>query len=128
MARIAGIDLPREKRIEIALTYIYGIGLPTSQQLLAHAGISPDIRVKDLTEEHEKKLREAIEPTASKVEGDLRREVGSHIKRLMDIGCYRGLRHRRGLPVRGQRTKTNARTRKGPKKTVGSKKKAAAKK
>jgi small subunit ribosomal protein S13 len=128
MARIAGIDLPREKRIEVALTYIYGIGLRTSQKLLAQAGISPDIRVKDMTEDHEKKLRDAIDQAGIKVEGDLRREVSSHIKRLMDIGCYRGLRHRRGLPVRGQRTKTNARTRKGPKKTVGGKKKTAAKK
>jgi small subunit ribosomal protein S13 len=128
MARIAGIDLPREKRIEIGLTYIYGIGLPTSQRLLARAGVDPNTRVKDLTEEQERKLREAIDAEGIKVEGDLRREVSSHIKRLMDIGCYRGLRHRRGLPVRGQRTKTNARTRKGPKKTVGGKKKAAAKK
>jgi small subunit ribosomal protein S13 len=126
MARIAGIDLPREKRIEVALTYIYGIGLKTSQKLLAQAGISPDIRVKELSEDHEKKLRDAIDQIGVKVEGDLRREVSSHIKRLMDIGCYRGIRHRRGLPVRGQRTKTNARTRKGPKKTVGNKKKAAA--
>lgn len=126
MARIAGIDLPREKRIEIALTYIYGIGVPTAQKLLAQAGISPDKRVKELTEDDEKKLRDAIDAAAIKVEGDLRREVSSHIKRLMDIGCYRGIRHRRGLPVRGQRTKTNARTRKGPKKTVGNKKKAAA--
>lgn len=126
MARIAGIDLPRDKRIEVALTYIYGIGLPTAQRLLAHAGINPDTRVKELSEDHEKKLRDAIDATGVKVEGDLRREVSSHIKRLMDIGCYRGLRHRRGLPVRGQRTKTNARTRKGPKKTVGNKKKAAA--
>lgn len=128
MARIAGIDLPREKRIEIALTYIYGIGLKTAQDILARGGISPDLRVKELTEDHEKKIREAIDALGIKVEGDLRREVSSHIKRLMDIGCYRGIRHRRGLPVRGQRTKTNARTRKGPKKTVGSKKKAAAKK
>jgi small subunit ribosomal protein S13 len=128
MARIAGIDLPREKRIEIGLTYIYGIGLPTSQRLLAHAGVDPNTRVKDLTEDQERKLREAIDAEGIKVEGDLRREVSGHIKRLMDIGCYRGIRHRRGLPVRGQRTKTNARTRKGPKKTVGSKKKATAKK
>ena len=128
MARIAGIDLPREKRIEVGLTYIYGIGLPTSQRLLARAGVDPNIRVKDLTEEQERKLRDAIDAEGVKVEGDLRREVSGHIKRLMDIGCYRGLRHRRGLPVRGQRTKTNARTRKGPKKTVGSKKKAVAKK
>jgi small subunit ribosomal protein S13 len=128
MARIAGIDLPREKRIEIGLTYIYGIGLPTSQRLLARAGVDPNVRVKDLTEEQERKLRDAIDAEGVKVEGDLRREVSGHIKRLMDIGSYRGLRHRRGLPVRGQRTKTNARTRKGPKKTVGSKKKATAKK
>ena len=128
MARISGIDLPREKRIEIGLTYIYGIGLTTSQKILAHAGISPDKRVKELTEDDEKRLRDAIDQLEVKVEGDLRREVSGHIKRLMDIGCYRGLRHRRGLPVRGQRTKTNARTRKGPKKTVGNKKKAAAKK
>ena len=128
MARIAGIDLPREKRIEIALTYIYGIGVPTAKRLLERSGVSADTRVKDLTEEQERKLREAIDAEGIKVEGDLRREVGSHIKRLMDIGCYRGIRHRRGLPVRGQRTKTNARTRKGPKKTVGNKKKTAAKK
>ena len=128
MARIAGIDLPREKRIEIALTYIYGIGVPTAKRLLERSGVSADTRVKELTEEQERKLREAIDAEGIKVEGDLRREVGSHIKRLMDIGCYRGIRHRRGLPVRGQRTKTNARTRKGPKKTVGNKKKAAAKK
>jgi small subunit ribosomal protein S13 len=124
MARIAGIDLPREKRIEIALTYIYGIGLPTAQRILAQAGVDPNLRVKSLSEEDEKKLRDAIDGSI-KVEGDLRREVAGHIKRLTDIGCYRGLRHRRGLPVRGQRTKTNARTRKGPKKTVGAKKKAA---
>ena len=128
MARIAGIDLPREKRIEIAMTYIYGIGVPTAKRLLERAGVSPDVRVKDLTEDQERKLRDAIDAEGIKVEGDLRREVSSHIKRLMDIGCYRGIRHRRGLPVRGQRTKTNARTRKGPKKTVGNKKKAAAKK
>jgi len=123
MARIAGIDLPREKRIEIALTYIFGIGRPTAQKLLGLTGVSPDIRVKDLTDEDIQKLREQIEK-GLKVEGDLRREVGGAIKRLMDIGCYRGIRHRRGLPVRGQRTKTNARTRKGPKKTVAGKKKA----
>src|ERR1700694_1058105 len=127
MARIAGIDLPREKRIEIALTYIYGIGLPTAQKILAQAGVDPNLRVKNLSEEDEKKLRDAIDGSI-KVEGDLRREVAGHIKRLTDIGCYRGQRHRRGLPVRGQRTKTNSRTRKGPKKTVGQKKKAAAKK
>ena len=127
MARIAGIDLPREKRIEIALTYIFGIGLPTSQRILAQTGVDPNIRVKSLSETDEKKLRDAIDGQV-KVEGDLRREVAGNIKRLTDIGCYRGLRHRRGLPVRGQRTKTNARTRKGPKKTVGVRKKAAAKK
>jgi small subunit ribosomal protein S13 len=123
MARIAGIDLPREKRIEIALTYIYGIGRPTASKLLKITGVSPDIRVKDLKDEDIQKLREQLEKNI-KVEGDLRREVSGAIKRLMDIGCYRGLRHRRGLPVRGQRTKTNARTRKGPKKTVAGKKKA----
>jgi small subunit ribosomal protein S13 len=128
MARIAGIDLPREKRIEIGLTYIYGIGLPTAHKLLAQAGVSPDTRVKDLSEEDEKRLRDAIDAAGIKVEGDLRREVAGNIKRLTDIGCYRGLRHRRGLPVRGQRTKTNARTRKGPKKTVGVRKKAVTKK
>ncbi len=123
MARIAGIDLPREKRVEIALTYIFGIGRPTASKLLATTGVNPDTRVKDLKDEDIQKLREQIEKNL-KVEGDLRREVTSAIKRLMDIGCYRGLRHRRGLPVRGQRTKTNARTRKGPKKTVAGKKKA----
>jgi small subunit ribosomal protein S13 len=127
MARISGIDLPREKRIEIALTYIYGIGLPTAQRIIAQTGIDPNTRVKNLSEVEEKKLRDAIDGQV-KVEGDLRREVASNLKRLADIGCYRGLRHRRGLPVRGQRTKTNARTRKGPKKTVGVRKKAAAKK
>ena len=127
MARIAGIDLPREKRIEIALQYIYGIGPTTAKKLLAESGVSPDLRVKNMTEEDEKKLRDAIDGKI-KVEGDLRREVSGHIKRLGDIGCYRGIRHRRGLPVRGQRTKTNSRTRKGPKKTVGQKKKAAVKK
>ncbi|HXW76798.1 MAG TPA: 30S ribosomal protein S13 [Candidatus Eremiobacteraceae bacterium] len=123
MARIAGIDLPREKRIEIALTYIFGIGRPTASKLLATTGVNPDTRVKNLTDDDIQKLREQIEKNL-KVEGDLRREVSGAIKRLMDIGCYRGLRHRRGLPVRGQRTKTNARTRKGPKKTVAGKKKA----
>jgi small subunit ribosomal protein S13 len=123
MARIAGIDLPRDKRIEIALTYIFGIGRPTAQKLLGVTGVSPDIRVKDLKDEDIQKLREQIEK-GLKVEGDLRREIGGAIKRLMDIGCYRGIRHRRGLPVRGQRTKTNSRTRKGPKKTVAGKKKA----
>lgn len=128
MARIAGIDLPREKRIEIGLTYIYGIGMPTAARLLATTGVDPNTRVKDLTEEDEKKLRDAIDSLGLKVEGDLRRDIAASIKRLTDIGCYRGLRHRRGLPVRGQRTKTNARTRKGPKKTVGVRKKAVAKK
>ena len=123
MARIAGIDLPREKRIEIALTYIFGIGRPTASKLLATTGVSPNVRVKDLNDGDIQKLREQIEKNL-KVEGDLRREITGAIKRLMDIGCYRGLRHRRGLPVRGQRTKTNARTRKGPKKTVAGKKKA----
>lgn len=127
MARISGIDLPRDKRIEIALTYILGIGLPTSQRILAETGVDPNIRVKNLSEGDEKKLRDAIDGQI-KVEGDLRREVAGNIKRLTDIGSYRGLRHRRGLPVRGQRTKTNARTRKGPKKTVGVRKKAAVKK
>ena len=112
MARISGIDLPREKRIEIALTYIFGIGLPTAQKLLAQTGVNPNVRVKDLSSDDENKLREAVD--AMKVEGDLRREIAGHIKRLTDIGCYRGLRHRRGLPVRGQRTKTNARTRRAP--------------
>jgi small subunit ribosomal protein S13 len=125
MARISGIDLPRDKRIEIGLTYIFGIGLPTSQKILAQTGVSPNVRVKDLSTEDEQKLREVIETL--KVEGDLRREIASNIKRLTDIGCYRGLRHRRGLPVRGQRTKTNARTRKGPKRTVAGKKKATKK-
>jgi small subunit ribosomal protein S13 len=120
MARIAGIDLPRDKRVEICLTKIFGIGLPTSQKLLSQTGVDPNTRVKDLTSEDEHRLREAID--ALKVEGDLRREIASNIKRLTDIGCYRGLRHRRGLPVRGQRTKTNARTRKGPRKTVAGKK------
>jgi small subunit ribosomal protein S13 len=128
MARIAGIDLPREKRIEVALTYIYGIGDTTARKLLAHTGINPNTRVKAMTEDDEKKLRDAIDSLQLRVEGDLRREVQGNIKRLMDIGCYRGLRHRRGLPVRGQRTKTNARTRKGPKRTVAGKKKVATKK
>jgi small subunit ribosomal protein S13 len=118
MARIAGADLPRDKRVEIALTYIFGIGRPTSQKILEQTGINPDTRMRDLTEEEINRLREAIEKN-HKVEGDLRREVALNIKRLIEIGSYRGLRHRRGLPVRGQRTKTNARTRKGPKKTVG---------
>lgn len=128
MARIAGIDLPREKRIEIALQYIYGVGPAVAAKLLAHTGINPDTRVKDLTEDDEKRLRDGLDVLQIRVEGDLRREVQGNIKRLMDIGCYRGLRHRRGLPVRGQRTKTNARTRKGPKRTVAGKKKAATKK
>ncbi len=122
MARIAGVDLPREKRVEISLTYIYGIGKSSSQKILAEAGINPDTRVKDLTEEEISKLRIIIDKTYV-VEGDLRRDVSMNIKRLMDLGCYRGLRHRRGLPVRGQNTKTNARTRKGPKRTAGGKKK-----
>jgi small subunit ribosomal protein S13 len=128
MARIAGIDLPREKRIEVALTYIYGIGPTTARKLLAFAGIDANLRVKALSEEDEKKLRDAIDSLQLRVEGDLRREIQGNIKRLMDIGCYRGMRHRRGLPVRGQRTKTNARTRKGPKRTVAGKTKTSAKK
>ena len=122
MARIAGVDLPREKRVEISLTYIFGIGRPSSRKILEQAGINPDTRVKDLTEEEVAKLRDIIEKSYQ-VEGDLRRQVSMDIKRLMDLGCYRGLRHRRGLPVRGQKTKTNARTRKGPKRTAGRKKK-----
>lgn len=118
MARIAGVDLPKDKRIEIALTYIYGIGRSRSQEILTKAGIDFDTRVKDLTEKEVTKLRQIID-SEYKVEGDLRREYNQNIKRLIEIGCYRGLRHRRGLPVRGQRTRTNARTRKGPKKTVG---------
>ena len=122
MARIAGIDLPREKRIEIGLTYIYGIGRTSAQKILEMTGINPDIRVKDLTEDQEAALRDVIDKHFT-IEGDLRREVALNIKRLTEIGCYRGMRHRRGLPVRGQRTKTNARTRKGPKKTIANKKK-----
>ncbi|HEX9092690.1 MAG TPA: 30S ribosomal protein S13 [Coriobacteriia bacterium] len=122
MARISGVDLPREKRVEIGLTYIFGIGLTTSQRVLRETGISPDTRVRNLTEEEVVRLREYIDRNV-KVEGDLRREVGQNIKRLMEIGCYRGLRHRRGLPVRGQRTHTNARTRKGPRRQIGAKKK-----
>ena len=122
MARIAGIDLPREKRIEIALTYIYGIGRTSATKILAEAGVNPDIRVKDLSEEDEGKLRDIIGRDYT-VEGDLRRNVAMDIKRLSEIGCYRGIRHRKGLPVRGPRTKTNARTRKGPKKTIANKKK-----
>ncbi len=123
MARIAGVDLPREKRIEVALTYIFGIGPTTSKKLIASIGINPDTRVKNLSDEDAQKIRAELENNY-KVEGDLRREISMNIKRLMDIGCYRGLRHRLGLPVRGQRTKTNARTRKGPKRTVAGKKKA----
>ncbi|CAM4518417.1 30S ribosomal protein S13 [Paenibacillus sp. FSL A5-0031] len=122
MARIAGVDLPRDKRVEIALTYIFGIGKTTSQKLLNTAEVSYDTRVRDLTEDELARLREAIDKSV-KVEGDLRREISLNIKRLTEIGCYRGLRHRRGLPVRGQRTKTNARTRKGPRRTVANKKK-----
>ena len=122
MARIAGIDLPREKRIEIGLTYIYGIGATRAKEILAKTGIDPDIRVKDLTDDQEAQLREVIEHQYL-IEGDLRRATAMNIKRLSEIGCYRGLRHRRGLPVRGQCTKTNARTRKGPKKTIANKKK-----
>jgi small subunit ribosomal protein S13 len=122
MARIAGVDIPREKRLEISLTYIYGIGVPSAQQVCAATGISPDTRVRDLTDEEVARLRTWIDQNL-KVEGDLRREVAQDIKRKMEIGCYAGLRHRRGLPVRGQRTRTNARTRKGPKKTVAGKKK-----
>jgi small subunit ribosomal protein S13 len=123
MARIAGIDIPREKRVEIALTYIYGIGLPTSQKIVAQANVNPDTRVRDLTEEQVNRLREIID-RRHKVEGDLRREVALNIKRLIEIGSYRGSRHRRNLPARGQRTKTNARQRRGPKKTVGVRRKA----
>ena len=123
MARISGVDLPREKRVEIGLTYIFGIGLKTSQEILAGTGVNPDTRVKDLTEKDVNKIREYIERNL-KVEGDLRRDVSLDIKRLMEIGCYRGVRHRKGLPVRGQNTKQNARTRKGPKKTIAGKKKA----
>jgi small subunit ribosomal protein S13 len=122
MARISGVDLPREKRVEIGLTYIFGVGLTTSQRILRETGINPDTRVRNLTEEEIVRLREFIDRNL-KVEGDLRREVSQNIKRLMEIGCYRGLRHRRGLPVRGQRTHTNARTRKGPRRQIGAKKK-----
>jgi len=122
MARISGVDLPREKRVEVGLTYVYGIGLPSAQKILAEAGINPDTRVKDLTEDEVSKLREIIDKDYI-VEGDLRRNVALDIKRLMEIGCYRGVRHRKGLPVRGQRTKTNARTRKGPARTIANKKK-----
>ncbi|MBC7316132.1 MAG: 30S ribosomal protein S13 [Chloroflexi bacterium] len=127
MARIAGVDIPNEKRVEVGLTYIYGIGLSRSREILAKTGINPDTRCKDLTEAELAKLREVIAQDYV-VEGDLRREVAMNIKRLIDIGCYRGLRHRRNLPVRGQRTRTNARTRKGPRKTVAGKKRSRAKK
>jgi small subunit ribosomal protein S13 len=123
MARIAGVDLPKDKRIEIALTYIFGIGLPTAKNILAKTGVNPDIRVKALSEEDAQKIRREIEENI-KVEGDLRREISMSIKRLIDIGCYRGIRHKLGLPVRGQKTKTNARTRKGPRRTVANKKQA----
>mgnify|MGYP001493829279 CR=1 FL=1 len=122
MARIAGVDLPRDKRVEIALTYIFGIGKATSQKILQKTGVNPDTRVRDLTEDEVSRLRDEIDKNV-KVEGDLRREIALNIKRLIEIGCYRGIRHRRGLPVRGQRTKTNARTRKGPRRTVANKKK-----
>ena len=122
MARIAGVDLPREKRIEIGLTYVYGIGRVSSNKILAEAGVNPDVRVRDLSDDDVQKIQEVIDGTYL-VEGDLRREIALNIKRLQEIGCYRGIRHRRGLPVRGQKTKTNARTRKGPKKTVANKKK-----
>ena len=122
MARLSGVDIPREKRVEISLTYIYGIGRTTSQKILAETGVSPDTRVRDLTDEEVNRLRAYIDQNV-KVEGDLRRDVAQDIKRKMEIGCYQGIRHRRGLPVRGQRTHTNARTRKGPKKTVAGKKK-----
>jgi small subunit ribosomal protein S13 len=123
MARIAGVDLPKEKRVEIGLTYVFGIGRTTSNKILAKAGISPDTRVKDLSDDEENKIREIIDKDAITVEGDLRRDVALNIKRLVEINCYRGQRHRKSLPVRGQRTKTNARTRKGPRKTIANKKK-----
>ena len=122
MARIAGVDLPKEKRVEIGLTYIYGIGVSSSRKILEKAGVNPDIRVKDLTDDQVNDIRKAIDESYV-VEGDLRRDVALNIKRLVEIGCYRGIRHRKGLPVRGQKTKTNARTRKGPKKTIANKKK-----
>ena len=122
MARIAGVDLPREKRVEIGLTYIYGIGRVSANKILAEAGVNPDTRVRELTDDEVKKIAEVIDETMT-VEGDLRREIALNIKRLQEIGCYRGIRHRKGLPVRGQKTKTNARTRKGPKRTVANKKK-----
>ena len=123
MARIAGVDLPREKRVEIGLTYIYGIGRTTSNKILAAAGVSPDTRVRDLSDEEVDKIRVSMENLGVMVEGDLRRDIAMNIKRLQEIGCYRGIRHRKGLPVRGQNTKNNARTRKGPKRTVANKKK-----
>ena len=123
MARISGVDLPREKRVEIGLTYIYGIGVSSSKRILSEAGVNPDTRCKDLTDEEVGKIRDAIDADSILIEGDLRREIAINIKRLQEIGCYRGIRHRKGLPVRGQKTKTNARTRKGPKKTVANKKK-----
>ena len=123
MARISGVDLPRDKRIEIGLTYVYGIGRATSNRLLKEAGVNPDTRGRDLTDEEVGKIRDAIDADSILIEGDLRREIAINIKRLQEIGCYRGIRHRKGLPVRGQKTKTNARTRKGPKKTVANKKK-----
>ena len=123
MARISGVDLPRDKRIEIGLTYVYGIGRATSNRLLKEAGVNPDTRVRDLTDEEVGKIRDAIDADSILIEGDLRREIAINIKRLQEIGCYRGIRHRKGPPVRGQKTKTNARTRKGPKKTVANKKK-----
>ncbi|MBQ8941599.1 MAG: 30S ribosomal protein S13 [Firmicutes bacterium] len=122
MARIAGVDLPREKRIEIGLTYVYGIGRASSNRILAEAGVNPDTRVRDLTDDEVAKIRDVIDASQT-VEGDLRREIALNIKRLVEIGCYRGIRHRKGLPVRGQKTKTNARTRKGPRRTVANKKK-----
>ncbi len=123
MARIAGVDLPKEKRVEIGLTYVYGIGRKSANDILAKAGVNPDTRVRDLTDEEEAKIRDVIDKDGYVVEGDLRRMVALNIKRLVEINCYRGTRHRKGLPVRGQRTKTNARTRKGPKKTIANKKK-----
>ncbi len=123
MARIEGVDLPREKRIEIGLTYIYGIGRSTANKILAECGVNPDTRVRDITDEEVKKITEAIDKLGIMVEGDLRREIAMNIKTLQEIGCYRGIRHRKGLPVRGQNTKNNARTRKGPKRTVANKKK-----
>jgi len=122
MARISGVDLPREKRVEVGLTYIYGIGLTSSKRILAEANVNPDTRVKDLTDDEVKRISSVIDESQT-VEGDLRREIAMNIKRLQEIGCYRGIRHRKGLPVRGQKTKTNARTRKGPKRTVANKKK-----